>query len=84
MVAAGQDAAGYEDPGYLGSRDGHIEPVQGVADQHGIDGRVRQRDRLGATRQGADIRQGAAQFGQHRGVGLDRDDVGAQRGHHGR
>jgi hypothetical protein len=58
--------------------------VQGVADQHGIDGRVRQRDRLGATRQGADIRQGAAQFGQHCGVGLDRDDVGAQRGHHGR
>jgi hypothetical protein len=26
-----------------------------------------------------DSRQRAAQFGQHRGVGLDRDDFGAQR-----
>src|SRR6266536_1513493 len=33
----GQDAAGHEDPGYLGSRDVHIEPVQGIAIYHGID-----------------------------------------------
>src|SRR5262249_23478776 len=40
-----KDAAGCEDPGYLGSRDGHVEPVHGVAGQHGIAGGVRQRYR---------------------------------------
>jgi hypothetical protein len=45
-----------EDPGYLGSRDVHVEPMQGMAGQHGIDGRVRQRYRLGTTRQGTDRR----------------------------
>jgi hypothetical protein len=53
------------------------------AGQHGVDGRVRQRYRLGATRQCTDIRQCAAQLGQHRRVGLDRGDVGAQRNQRG-
>ena len=66
-----------------GPGDVHVEPVHGVAGQHGIDGRVRQRYRLGATRQGADSRQRAAQLGQHRRVRLDRDDVGAQRDQRG-
>ncbi|GAA3030100.1 hypothetical protein GCM10020000_03440 [Streptomyces olivoverticillatus] len=51
--------------------------------QHGIHGSVRQRYRLGTARQGADSRQRAAQLGQHRRVGLDRDDVGTQRDQRG-
>ena len=54
-----------------------------MAGQHGIDGRVRQRYRLGTTRQGTDSRERAAQLGQHRRIGLDRDDLGAQRVQHG-
>jgi hypothetical protein len=57
--------------------------MHGVAGQHGIDGPVRQRYRLGATRQGTDIRQDPAQLGPHRRVGLDRGDVGAHRGQRG-
>jgi hypothetical protein len=52
--------------------------VQGIAGQHGIDGRVRKRYRLSTTWQGTDSRQRAAQLGQHRWVGLDRDDFGAE------
>jgi hypothetical protein len=53
---AGQDAARYQDPGDLGSCDGHVEPMHGVAGQHSIDGRIRQRYRFGATRQCTDRR----------------------------
>lgn len=53
--------------------------MQGVSGQHSIDGRVRQRYLLGTTRQGTDSRQRAAQLDQHRRIGLDRNDVGAQR-----
>jgi len=41
------------------------------------------RYRLGTTRQGTDSRQRAAQLGQHRRIGLDRDDFGAQRDQRG-
>ncbi len=79
---AGQDAAGCQDPGDLGSCDGHVEPVHGVAGQHGVDGGVRQGYRLGATPQGAYGRQRAAEFGQHARVGLDGDDVRARGDQH--
>jgi len=65
--------------GDLGPRSGHVEPVQGISGQHGIDGRVRQRYRLSTTRRGTDSRHRVAQLDQHRRVGLDRNDVGTQR-----
>jgi hypothetical protein len=54
-----------------------------MSGEHGIDGRVRQRYRLGTTRQGTDSRQRAAQLGQHRPVGLDGNDFGAERDQRG-
>lgn len=76
---AGQDATRCEYPGDLGRCDGHVEPVHGVSGWHGIDGCVRQRNRLGTVRQGSDIRQRVVELGQYRWFGFDRDDVGAQR-----
>jgi hypothetical protein len=57
--------------------------MQGVAGQLGIDGRGRQRYRLGTARQGTDSRQRVPQLGQHRRDGLDRDDIGTQRDQRG-
>lgn len=78
-----RDAARGQDPGDLGSRDGHVEPVHSVAGQHRINGCVRQRYHLRATRQRPDTRQRAAQLGQHRRIRLDRSDLGAHRNHRG-
>ena len=54
---AGEHAAGSENAPDLGPGDGHVEPVQRVAGQHDIRGRIRKRDRLGTARHGPDRRQ---------------------------
>lgn len=81
-----QDAAGCEDPGDLGSRDRHVEPVHGVAlpagtastdaSGSGIPSALPGRARTAGQR--------AAQLAEHRRVGLDGDGLGAQRDERGR
>ena len=51
-----QDASGCEGPGYLGSRDLHVEPVQGIAGNYGVDGGGREREGLGRSQKGPDGR----------------------------
>ena len=46
-----------------------------LARQHGVDGLIGQRYRLGATRRRGHAGHPAAQFGQHVRVGLDRHDA---------
>jgi hypothetical protein len=53
--------------------------VHGVAGQHGVDGCVRQGNRLGAAGPGLDGRQRLTELGQHRRVRLHRHDLGSQR-----
>src|SRR5439155_23460499 len=65
-------AAALQYPRDLPVRGFLIEPVVGLAGDHGIDGPVRYRDLLGAPGQRGDSRSGSRQPVAHGGIGLDR------------
>ena len=75
---SGQHAARRQHPGQLGQGPVQVEPVHGLAGQHGVDGAVGQRDLFRAAGHGPHRAEPAAQFGQHAGIGFHRGDVGAQ------
>ena len=74
----GEHTARGEHPGDLGYGPVQVEPVQGLADQDGVDAGVGQRDLFRAAGQGSHRAEVAAEFGEHVRVGLHRRDLGAQ------
>ena len=76
----GEHAARPEHPGDLGQRAVHVEPVHGLAGQHGVQAGIGQRDLLGAPRRRTHRGHRPPQLGQHLRVGLHRGHLGAQAG----
>ena len=66
-----QSAAPTQHPLDLRHRPAGVEPMECLADEDGIDGRVRQRNRLGCSGEHLAVRDARA----HGVVGLDGDDV---------
>ena len=76
----GEHAARPEHPGDLGQRAVHVEPVHGLAGQHGVQAGIGQRDLFRAPRHRTHRGHRPPQLGQHLRVGLHRGHLGAQAG----
>ena len=71
----GETAARPQDARDLGDRAREVEPVERLGDEHRVDGRVGERDRLGGAGEHADLRELLLELAAHAVERLDRDDI---------